>query len=230
MSVNVLTALSAHLPQEGIQRTKGTETKKGYDTTGYGYQYCVDRFNEVCGEAWGYSYRIIHESTGTYKSGQLYYDITADVAIWVNDRNNPRSCVGGHKSADYADAVKGAITNGFKKTAAFWGVGADAYRGTIDDDNLPGEDIDYSKPQDTRTENQKEFDRLTAQLSKEGDAEWTAKLKAEKTPEGKTRVLTALREFVKSIDRTPKDTLADDPGLNAVFDGKEKPAEEIDLF
>ena len=37
----------------------------------------------------------------------------------------------------YADALKGAITNGFKKTAAFWGVGRDAYAGTIDDDNTP---------------------------------------------------------------------------------------------
>jgi hypothetical protein len=122
---------------DAIQRTNKAETKKGYDTTGYGYQWCVDRFNDVAGETWGFDYKILKEITGAFKSGQPFYDITVEVAIWIDAKIAPRKCIGGHLSASYADALKGAITNGFKKTAAFWGVGAAAYRGELDDDNVP---------------------------------------------------------------------------------------------
>lgn len=135
--LTVTKKLSEKLPEEAIQRTKGSETKKGYDTTGYGYQYAVDRFNEVLGEKWGYDWHIIHEREGQYKNGMPYIELAVQVSIWVNNKENTRSCVGGHTGKDYADALKGAITNGFKKTAAFWGVGRDAFAGTIDDDNQP---------------------------------------------------------------------------------------------
>ena len=129
--------LSEDITIAAIQRTKGTETKRGYDTTGYGYQYCVDRFTDVCGDKWGFTWDVIDRADGQYKSGQPYIDITVRVGIWVTERTNIRECVGGHRSSTFADALKGAITNGFKKTAAFWGVGAAAYRGTLDDDNKP---------------------------------------------------------------------------------------------
>ena len=133
----IIKQLSAKLPDDAIQRTKGTDTKKGYDTTGYGYQAAVDRFNEILGESWGYDWNIIHEREGQYKSGMSYIEIVVRVYIWINNKDNLRSCAGGHTGKDYGDALKGAITNGFKKTAAFWGVGRDAFAGTIDDDNQP---------------------------------------------------------------------------------------------
>ena len=134
---NILQRLSAPLPVEGIQRTRKEDTKKGYNTTGYGYQFCVDRFNEVCGEEWGYNYKILKEIEGQFRSGSGYFEIVIELEIWVKDRENIRKCVGGHLSASYADALKGAITNAFKKTASFWGVGREAYAGTIDEDNVP---------------------------------------------------------------------------------------------
>lgn len=137
MDNSIIKQLSEKLPEDAVQRTKGSETKKGYDTTGYGYQAAVDRFNEILGEQWGYDWNIIHEREGQYKSGMPYIEISVQVSIWINNKENPRSCVGGHTGKDYADALKGAITNGFKKTAAFWGVGRDAFAGTIDDDNQP---------------------------------------------------------------------------------------------
>jgi len=137
MEKSMIAKLSEKISAEGIQRTKATETKKGYDTDGYGYQYIVDRLNDVCGEAWGYRWDILKEIEGEFRSGAKFHEVTVRVEIWVTDKNNARSCVGGHISASYADALKGAITNGFKKTAAFWGVGRDAYAGTIDDDNVP---------------------------------------------------------------------------------------------
>jgi hypothetical protein len=134
---SVIKKLSEKIQGDAVQRTKASETKKGYDTDGYGYQYIVDRFNEICGADWGFSWRVIKEMEGEYKSGAKFHEVTVEVGIWVMDRTNARTCAGGHISMSYADALKGAITNGFKKTAAFWGVGRDAYAGTIDDDNVP---------------------------------------------------------------------------------------------
>lgn len=134
---NVIKKLSEKIQGEAIQRTKAVETKKGYDTDGYGYQYIVDRLNDVCGGEWGYTWSVIKELEGEYRSGTKFHEVTVRVDIWVMDRSNVRSCVGGHISVAYADALKGAITNGFKKTAAFWGAGRDAYAGTIDEDNRP---------------------------------------------------------------------------------------------
>ena len=140
--------LSAAFPQDAIQRTKKEDTKKGYDTTGIGYQYCVNRFNEIIGlEAWGYDYHIIKELEGTFSTGKPFFDITVEVSIWLFRRENVRKCVGGHLSSFYGDALKGAITNGFKKTSAYWGVGRQAYEGTLDDDAVIEGDVKERKPQ-----------------------------------------------------------------------------------
>src|SRR3990167_4684723 len=136
MDNEIYKKLSAPLPKEAIERASKEITRKGYDTTGFQYQYIVDRFNEVIGEKWNFTYKILKEIEGKFASGQTYYDITCDVGIELKEIG-VKNCVGGHRAGSYADALKGAITNGFKKTAAFWGVGADAYRGTIDEDYRP---------------------------------------------------------------------------------------------
>ena len=134
----VYEALSAPLPLEGIQRTKGTETRKGYDTTGFGYQYAVNRFNEVCGlDGWGYFYTVAQAHEGAFRSGAPNWNIVAEMTIWVSDKENARTMPGSHLASDYGDALKGAITNAFKKSGAMWGVGRQAYEGTLDDDNKP---------------------------------------------------------------------------------------------
>jgi hypothetical protein len=48
---------------------------------------------------------------------------------------------GGHVASSEADARKGAYTNAFKKAAAFFGVGKQAYEGSLDDDALPAEQV-----------------------------------------------------------------------------------------
>lgn len=143
--------LSEELPREGIQKASAQKTKKGYDTTGYGYQYCVDKFNEVCGFDWGFNWEILNITNGKFNNGTPFFDITCKVEIWVGDKK-ARSCVGGHIAKLHADALKGAITNGFKKVAAFWGVGSSAFRGEIDDDNKPyPEDNNTIKPKPPTT-------------------------------------------------------------------------------
>lgn len=134
---NIYKKLSAPLPKEAIQRTKASETKKGYDTTGYGYQYAVNRFNEVLGlDKWGYEYVVVKETAGEFKSGTKNWEIAVEVKIWVLKSDNYRKAGGSHLASSYGDALKGALTNAFKKTAAFWGVGKEAYEGSIDDDNV----------------------------------------------------------------------------------------------
>ena len=128
-----------NLPKEAIEKTKKEVTRKGYDTTGYQYQFLVNVINEVIGLGnWGFTYDVIKEIEGKYNNGKSFWELTTKVTIWMNAETKAEfSCVGGHKSELYADALKGAITNGFKKTAAFFGVGKKAYEGTVDDDIRP---------------------------------------------------------------------------------------------
>lgn len=136
----IYTMLCQPLPSGAIQRTKGKETKKGYDTTGHGYQWVIDRFNEVVGiDGWRYTYRIIREVEGQFQSGQPRHDITVELGINLNmggEWLDARFCVGSHVSGNHGDALKGAITNAFKKSASWWGVGREAYAGQLDDDNV----------------------------------------------------------------------------------------------
>lgn len=127
--------LGKDFEESAIQRTKKEQTKKGYDTTGYGYQYIVDRLNDVLQDKWGFEWHIINTIEGKYSSGAPFWEITVRMEMWIIDKKNSRCCVGGHTSMTYHDALKGAITNAIKKTAAFFGVGSKAFRGELDDDN-----------------------------------------------------------------------------------------------
>src|ERR1041385_284513 len=118
--------LSAPMPEEAVERSKAVETRKGYDTTGYGYQFCVNLFNEVLGiENWYFEYKEIDRVDGMDSNSKPRISITMDctITICLEDKQVERTCSGGHISNNYADARKGAITNSFKKTAALFGVG-----------------------------------------------------------------------------------------------------------
>jgi hypothetical protein len=136
--------LCASFPAEAVERSSGRETGKGYDTTGIGYQYIADRLNEVCGlDGWEFDYELAGEHEGTYsKSGRPRHEITVNLTIVLKFEGQPvsrRKCAGGHDSSSHYDALKGAVTNAFKKTAALYGVAASAYRGTLDDDLRNGD-------------------------------------------------------------------------------------------
>jgi hypothetical protein len=152
MTTTIISELSKPLPSTAIQRTRKDETRKGYDTDGYGYQWVADRLNEVLGLGWDMTWEIVHHAEGTYRSGAPYHDVTVRCMIKIRETAAHvvvRECAGGHIASLYGDALKGAITNAFKKTAAFFGVGRDAYAGTIDDDNQPlPDDQKNRKPAD----------------------------------------------------------------------------------
>lgn len=137
------------LPKEAVERTTAEKTRKGYDTTGYQYQFLVNVLNEVVTPAgWSYEYEVVNTIQGQYKSGQTFYEITVKTKVDVLDAS--REAPGGHISSSYSDALKGAITNALKKTFGMFGVGKKAYEGTLDEDYQPigeiGEPKQYVVP------------------------------------------------------------------------------------
>jgi hypothetical protein len=128
--------------KRAIEETSGRLTGRGYDTTGIKYQFIVNRLNEVLGLG---GFRVQREmtvkQTATAK-GRPGYEAICDLALQLGEWVEGEFVVfaealadGGHFSTSEADARKGAYTNGFKKAAAFFGVGRQAYEGTLDDDN-----------------------------------------------------------------------------------------------
>lgn len=132
------------LPKESVETAKKTDTRKGYDTTGYQYQYLVNVLNEVVGLGnWGMTWAVLKEQKGQYTNGKEFFDITSSVTVWImnDDKKAEFTNVGGHQSPLYNDALKGSITNGFKKTVSYFGIGKKAYEGTLDEDYRAQEEI-----------------------------------------------------------------------------------------
>ena len=126
MEQKIYENLSKALPKEAIQKSEGVKTGKGYDTTGYGYQYIVNRLNETLGiEGWNYEYKEINRIDGVSRSGTPRIGICVEIKLTILGITKPM--VGGHISNNYVDALKGAITNSLKKAAAMFGVGKEAY-------------------------------------------------------------------------------------------------------
>lgn len=141
-------ALSAPFPESCVQRTEGRLTGRGYDTTGIGYQHIANRLCSVVGVGGFRAHRTVTVKEFTRPNGRQAFeaicDLTLELGRWVDGKFVTFAealADGGHVAASEADARKGAYTNAFKKAAAFFGVGRQAYEGTIDDDSLPG-DID----------------------------------------------------------------------------------------
>ncbi|NNG66434.1 hypothetical protein HKI81_04165 [Caldanaerobacter subterraneus] len=131
--------LSAKLPEEAIQVATKEQTKKGYDTTGYGYQYIVNRMNEVLGPShWRQIVEIIKEVPKGDKLVEVTMRVTVQIGNWISGTFVPiaeQVAFGGHASMTLSDAYKGAHTNTLKKALAMFGVGKEAYEGSLDDDN-----------------------------------------------------------------------------------------------
>ncbi|MEO1303311.1 MAG: hypothetical protein AAFV36_09110, partial [Myxococcota bacterium] len=89
-----LQRLSEPLPDAAIERTDGRRTGKGYDTVGYGYQWVVDRLNEVLGpQGWTAKVESIeYEQVGKMVDCTIFVHIEAHVDGVPADR----WCFGGH--------------------------------------------------------------------------------------------------------------------------------------
>lgn len=147
-------ALSAPFTDEAIERTEGRITGKGYDTTGIKYIYIAARLNTVLGVGGYRTQQEIAVREITTSKGRAAFDATCDLTLqlgeWVDGKFVAFAeayAAGGHQSMNEADARKGAYTNAFKKAAAMFGCGQQAYMGTLDDDNVPAEEpAQFSAP------------------------------------------------------------------------------------
>jgi hypothetical protein len=138
--------LAAPFPEHAIQRTQGKLTGRGYDTSGIGYQFVANRLNEVLGVGGWRAHRTVVVKEVTRANGRPAFEAIADITLELGSWENGDFMVfaesladGGHLASSEADARKGAYTNAFKKAAAFFGVGRQAYEGSLDDDNVSAE-------------------------------------------------------------------------------------------
>ena len=144
----IYAALAAPFKEDCIQRTEGSKTGKCYDTSGIGYQHICNRLNEVLGVGCFRAHRTVTVKEITRSSGKSAFEAICDLTLELGEYVNGQFITfaesladGGHIAASEADARKGAYTNAFKKAAAFFGVGRQAYEGTLDDDNIPTDEL-----------------------------------------------------------------------------------------
>jgi hypothetical protein len=137
-------ALAAPFAEDAIERTDGRVTGKGYSTTGIKYQYIVNRLNEVLGLGGFRVERTVSVRQVATTKGRPAFEATCEIKLQLGEWREAgfvpfaeAIADGGHTAMTEADARKGAFTNGFKKAAAFFGVGRQAYEGTLDDDSVP---------------------------------------------------------------------------------------------
>jgi len=130
-----------------IQRTYTSDrngikgTGKGYNTTGYG----IDWLWELLINKFGPSYirTTISDKeieAGVTARGRDKYIVSLRATIQIADGAEilaECSAYGGHDAFLRGDALKGAETNAQKKALSKWGIGIDAYKGTLDDDSHP---------------------------------------------------------------------------------------------
>ena len=141
---DIYVKLSKPFSEEAIERTEAKVSGKPYATTGIKYQYIVNRLNETLGVG---SFKVNHKfeiRERQSKNGNALFEAICDLVLqlgkWEAGQFLPfaeATGTGGHIGSTLADAKKGAFTNGFKKVAAFFGCGWQAYAGCLDDDNQP---------------------------------------------------------------------------------------------
>lgn len=148
--------LSAPFPEDAVQRSDGKTTGKGYSTSGIGYQFIVNRINEILGIGGFRVSRTMSIREGRTSTDRPSFEAVAEVKLelgeWIDGHFVPFADAigdGGNTSTSEIDARKGAFTNGLKRAAALMGVGRQAYEGRLDDDiNLP----EQPRPEAARAE------------------------------------------------------------------------------
>lgn len=141
--MKVYQALAAPFPEEAIERTDGRVTGRGYSTTGIKAQFILNRLNEVLGPGCFRAHRNITVKPVTTPKGRTAFEAVCDLVLelgWWEDGKfivwGEALADGGHTSFSEADARKGSFSNAMKKAAACFGVGRQAYEGTLDDDSV----------------------------------------------------------------------------------------------
>ncbi|MFB6364507.1 hypothetical protein ACFCP7_10635 [Paenibacillus elgii] len=141
------------LDEGSIQRARGTDIGRSYDSTGYSYQAHVDRMNYVFGPTnwtWKVTNEVVEE--GATSNNRTKYVYSGDIELLIgyrrlNDQTNQWDWITvhsvppiptDHESIEKGSARKGMLSKGLKRSTSILGVGADAYLGILDDDFVSG--------------------------------------------------------------------------------------------
>jgi hypothetical protein len=221
--------LSEPFPKEAIQRTKKSDTGKGYNTTGYGEQYVVDRFNEVLGvTGWSDGYAVVCKSEELKPKddkGRERIKYHYVLERWIKIHANPEFSLsestkydgGGNSSFDEGDAFKGAMSNSFKRVAAKFGVGRQAYAGEIDADNkVEAPDKPKIQPPQPKSETPKQEPPKSEPVKNEEKKE--APKPEIKNPKLKKENLEALLSSKKYINDIPFQKVLDEFKIKKIED------------
>lgn len=122
------------LPKEALRvETLGDDT----DILLYGYQFVINRLNEVVGfNHW--NYKVIGEPDKEMRDHFWWVSLSLELSLgnWIDGEFKPlvsKFSYGSGIHESLGNALKGALTNGFKKAAAMYGIGKRAYEGLIED-------------------------------------------------------------------------------------------------
>ena len=130
------------LPSQSI---RSYENEKGEQIVLYGYQYYVNRLNNIVGiRHWHLTELPKYNNIYQQERGR-YWCATVKVKLSLGNWNKDGKFIPIANRLSYgsgvhelrANALKGATTNGFKKTSAMFGIGKKEYEGMIEDYEIP---------------------------------------------------------------------------------------------
>lgn len=130
------------LPEKAIQRSKGSETKKGYDTTNYNFGYIW----EIMTEVFGSPFIHVADISDPIIKGEGPYEVTREITVSIHDGDGEilvsETGDGGSRNKLLSDAKKGAKKNAIKLALFYIGILIEPWKGQMDED---GETINESK-------------------------------------------------------------------------------------
>lgn len=242
-----LPLLRLPLDENAIQESKGSETRKGYDTTGYAYQAHVDRMNWVLGPT-NWTWRIINEEydgSQTTRSGHTKHSYYSEIELligyrdfneesksweWITVHSVPPIPTDHDSFTEKGAARKGMMTKGIKRATSFLGVGADAYLGTLDDDLItgavPGDEVRTAPRKfEDRVVDSKDYGQLI-DLAKVKGFKSEEKLRDFYRTKSEGRITNDPANMTKAEAKEVKFFLLDLPDYQEAIPEKQSPSEE----
>jgi hypothetical protein len=146
MDKEKLTLLMGSFPKAAEQRVAKGVSRKGYDSTGLGYQVIVNRMNTVVGVGnWGFEIteKTMVEGRTKGERPKTVFECDMEILVWIKDEAGEKCSLpsfGGHVGFTKWDAKKGALTSALKKGLAYFSCGWQTYAAALDEDAIYASD------------------------------------------------------------------------------------------
>lgn len=208
----LLPKLSEPLPEEAIQEGE-TRNVKGYDTTGYRYQYIFNHLNEVL-PGGPCNWRILNPKIIQLIKSRNMYDATVQITFQIGNTvmyTDGRAVFyplaeaegfGGSVNPDLHASIVGAFTNACKKVIALLGPGSQAYTGELERNRGPANSSDNSQrfqPNNQRQESSQSRSQRNHQRQRSNDNPDALTKEPERAAEGGWPIITFGKYSGKSL-------------------------------